>query len=55
MREKLVEGCWEPDGLGPVTAELSDLCYGCHSSLLYIALSVYSQIVTGVHTQFTDD
>ena len=33
----------------PVTAELSG-CYGCCKSPLYI-LSVYLQIVTGVHTQ----
>ena len=37
-----------------VTAELSG-CYWCCSSLLYIVLSVYSQIVTGVRTQVMAD
>ena len=38
----------------PVTAELSG-CYRCCKSPLYIVLSVYSQIVTGVHTQVRAD
>ena len=38
----------------PVNAELTG-CYGCCNSPLYIVLSAYSQIVTGVHTQITAD
>ena len=54
MREKLVEGCWEPDGLG--LSQLSSVIYVTGGTVHCCTLhSVYSQIVTGVHTQFTDD